>query len=59
MSMLKKIIIQISRGTAMANAITTILEAAMQSGHTSGMDAVTDLLFGIASWERETILAFN
>ncbi len=26
-------------------------EAAMQSGHTSGMDAVTGLLFGLAAWD--------
>jgi hypothetical protein len=36
-----------------------IVESAMQSGHTSGMDAVTGLLFGIATWEGETILAFD
>jgi hypothetical protein len=36
-----------------------IAESAMQSGHTSGMDAVTGLLFGLATWEGETILAFG
>jgi hypothetical protein len=36
-----------------------ITESAMQSGHTSGMDAVTGLLFGLATWEGETILAFS
>jgi hypothetical protein len=34
-------------------------ESAMQSGHTSGMDAVTGLLFGLATWEGETNLAFG
>jgi Protein of unknown function (DUF2877) len=33
-----------------------ITESAMQSGHTSGMDAVTGLLFGLATWEGEIIL---
>jgi hypothetical protein len=31
---------------------------AMQSGHTSGMDAVTGLLLGLATWEGEKILAY-
>jgi Protein of unknown function (DUF2877) len=34
-------------------------ESAMQSGHTSGMDAVTGLLFGLATWEGETNLALS
>jgi hypothetical protein len=32
-------------------------DAALHSGHTSGMDAVTGLLLGLAAWEGETILA--
>jgi hypothetical protein len=36
-----------------------IAESTMQSGHTSGMDAVTGLLFGLAAWEGETIRAFG
>jgi hypothetical protein len=28
-----------------------VAESAMQSGHTSGMDCVTGLLFGLATWE--------
>jgi hypothetical protein len=36
-----------------------VAESAMQSGHTSGMDAVTGLLSGLATWEGETILAFS
>ena len=36
-----------------------VAESAMQSGHTSGMDAVTGLLSGLATWEGETILAFG
>jgi hypothetical protein len=36
-----------------------VAEFAMQSGHTSGMDAVTGLLLGLATWEGETILAFG
>ncbi len=36
-----------------------ITESAMQSGHTSGMDAVTGLLLGLATWEGGTILAFS
>jgi hypothetical protein len=36
-----------------------VAESAMQSGHTSGMDAVTGLLLGLATWEGETILAFG
>jgi hypothetical protein len=36
-----------------------VVESVMQSGHTSGMDAVTGLLFGLAAWEGETILAFS
>jgi hypothetical protein len=35
-----------------------VAESAMQSGHTSGMDAVTGLLLGLATWEGETIPAF-
>ncbi len=34
-------------------------DSAMQSGHTSGMDAVTGLLLGLATWEGETSLAFR
>jgi hypothetical protein len=36
-----------------------ITESAMQSGHTSGMDAVTGLLLGLATWEGETVLVFG
>ncbi len=36
-----------------------VAESATQSGHTSGMDAVTGLLLGLATWEGETILAFG
>jgi hypothetical protein len=36
-----------------------VAESAMQSGHTSGMDAVTGLLLGLATWEGETILAVD
>jgi len=36
-----------------------VAESAMQSGHTSGMDAVTGLLLGLATWQGETILAFG
>ena len=36
-----------------------IAESALQSGHTSGMDAVTGLLLGLATWKGETILAFG
>jgi hypothetical protein len=36
-----------------------VAESAMQSGHTSGMDAVTGLLLGLATWEGETILAIG
>jgi hypothetical protein len=32
-----------------------VAESAMQSGHTSGTDAVTGLLFGLATWEGEAI----
>ena len=35
-----------------------VAESAMQSGHTSGMDAVTGLLLGLATWEGEKILAY-
>lgn len=31
--------------------------AAMHSGHTSGMDAVTGLLFGLAAWDGANLLA--
>jgi hypothetical protein len=56
-----------SRLDALARAISRlespeqllpVAESAMQSGHTSGMDAVTGLLLGLAIWEGETILAF-
>jgi hypothetical protein len=49
-----------SRLEALARAICTpqnpgqlmaAAEAAMRSGHTSGMDAVTGLLFGLAAWD--------
>jgi hypothetical protein len=49
-----------SRLEALARAISkpqspgqllTVAESAMQSGHTSGTDAVTGLLFGLAAWE--------
>jgi hypothetical protein len=36
-----------------------VAESAMHSGHTSGMDAVTGLLSGLATWEGEPILAFS
>lgn len=39
--------------------LLVIAESAMESGHTSGMDAVTGLLLGLATWEGETILAFS
>jgi hypothetical protein len=57
-----------SRLDALARAISRpenpgqllpVAESAMQSGHTSGMDAVTGLLFGLATWEGETTLAFG
>jgi hypothetical protein len=35
-----------------------ITDSVMQSGHTSGMDAVTGLLLGLATWGGETILAY-
>jgi hypothetical protein len=34
-------------------------ESVMQSGHTSGIEAVMGLLLGLAAWEWETILAFG
>ncbi len=36
-----------------------VAKSAMRSGHTSGMDAVTGLLLGLAAWEGETIQAFG
>jgi hypothetical protein len=36
-----------------------VVESAMRSGHTSGMDALTGLLLGLAVWERETSLLLN
>jgi len=57
-----------SRLDALARAISRpenpgqllpVAESAMQSGHTSGMDAVTGLLCGLATWEGEAILAFG
>jgi hypothetical protein len=55
-----------SRLTALAEAIShgqpsaqivTVLNSAMQVGHTSGMDAVTGLLVGLATWDdTETLL---
>jgi hypothetical protein len=52
-----------SRLDALAGAISRpespgqllpVAESAMQSGQTSGMDAVTGLLLGLAAWEGET-----
>jgi hypothetical protein len=57
-----------SRLDALAGAISRpenpvqllqVAESAMQSGHTSGMDTVTGLLFGFAAWAGETALAFG
>ena len=39
--------------------LQSIAESAMHSGHTSGMDAVTGLLFGLATWEDDSILAIG
>ena len=56
-----------SRLDALAGAISKpekpgqlqpVLESATRSGHTSGMDAVTGLLFGLAAWEGVKSLAF-
>ena len=53
-----------SRLDALARAISTpesqaqilaAAELAMHSGHSSGMDAVTGLLFGLACWDGETL----
>jgi len=47
----------ISRGES-PEQILPVAEFAMDSGHTSGMEAVTGLLFGLAAWEGEkTLLA--
>jgi hypothetical protein len=37
--------------------ILAATESAMHSGHTSGMDAVTGLLFGLSTWDGEEVLA--
>jgi hypothetical protein len=37
--------------------IRTAAESAMRSGHTSGMDAVTGLLFAMANWDGEKLLS--
>ena len=39
--------------------LLAMAESAMESGHTSGMDAVTGLLFGLATWDGKSILAYN
>jgi Protein of unknown function (DUF2877) len=39
--------------------ILPVAESAMHSGHTSGMDAVTGLLFGLSTWGGETLLALG
>lgn len=39
--------------------LQTVAAAAMQSGHTSGMEAVTGLLFGLAGWEAADNLMEN
>jgi hypothetical protein len=39
--------------------VTLAAETAMRSGHSSGMDAVTGLLFGLAAWDGDSILAFR
>jgi hypothetical protein len=36
-----------------------ITEAAMQVGHTSGMDAVTGLLIGLTAWDGNPLLPGN
>jgi len=41
------------------NQLLVVAESALQSGHTSGMDAVTGLLLGLGTWEGETSLAFD
>ena len=42
----------------MPEQIQPVLESATRSGHTSGMDVVTGLLFGLAAWEGVKSLAF-
>jgi hypothetical protein len=57
-----------SRLEALAGAISRsespgqlllLAESALQSGHTSGMDALTGLLFGLAAWDGETTLTLT
>ncbi len=39
-----------------SNRLLAIIEAAMQVGHTSGMDAVTGLLVGLVAWNSHPLL---
>lgn len=48
----------ISRGEEAARLLTAA-EAAMQTGHTSGMDAVTGLLAGLTVWHQEAFEEFQ
>jgi hypothetical protein len=39
-----------------ASELDAIANAAMSVGHTSGMDAVTGLLLGLAAWDRDSLI---
>jgi hypothetical protein len=41
---------------AVSNRVLECTMAAMQAGHTSGMDAVTGLLFGLAAWDGSCLV---
>ncbi len=54
-SRLKDLAGSLSRGEESQRLLQTA-EAAMQTGHTSGMDAVTGLLAGLSVWTNEALL---
>jgi hypothetical protein len=54
-SRLEELAAAISKPKSLAQVLTAT-EAAMHTGHTSGVDGVTGLLSGLATWEGEAVL---